>query len=122
MRPFPHVLVVDDDDAIRSLVARIVARTYPAVHVTLATDGIDALRAFDYDPADLVITNYDMPRMNGLDLIQALRMRSGAVPIVLISADATLAPLAAARGSTAFVAKPFRAGALRQVLVALLPP
>lgn len=122
MRPFPHVLIADDEDAVRSLIARIVARTYPAVHVTLANDGADALRAFDHDPADLVITNYDMPGMNGLDLIRALRMRSATLPIVLVSADHALAPLAAARGSTAFVAKPFRTVTLQQVLIGLLPP
>ncbi len=120
MRPFPHVLIVDDEDAIRSLLARIVARTYPTVHVSLANDGVDALRAFDYDPADLVLTNYDMPRMNGLALVQAIRTRSASVPIIMISADPTIA--AAASGVTAFIAKPFRPRDIQQALVALLPP
>lgn len=120
MRPFPHVLITDDEDSIRSLLARIVARTYPMVHLSLANDGLDALRAFDHDPADLVLTNYDMPRMNGLDLVQALRARNTAVPIVMVSADPAVA--AAAAGITAFIAKPFRTRDIQRVLVRLLPP
>lgn len=119
MRPFPHVLIVDDEDTIRSLLARIVARTYSTVHLSLTNDGVDALLAFDHDPADLVLTNFDMPRMNGLDLVQAIRARSATVPIIMISADPGVA--ARARGLSAFIAKPFRARDLQQELVRLLP-
>lgn len=120
MRPFPHVLIVDDEDTIRSLLARITARTYPTVHLSLANDGLDALRAFDHDPADLVLTNYDMPRMDGLALVQALRTRSATVPIVMISADPALATQVS--GVTAFIAKPFRPRDVQQVITRLLPP
>lgn len=119
MRPFPHVLIVDDDDAVRALLARIVARTYPAVHLSLAADGLDALSAFDHDPANLVLTNYDMPRMNGPALVQALRVRTTTVPIVMISADPGIATT---NGITAFIAKPFRARDMQQLLARLLPP
>ncbi|NJN16231.1 MAG: response regulator [Oscillochloris sp.] len=120
MRPFPHVLIADDEDPIRSLLARIMARTYPAVHLSLANDGLDALRAFDHDPADLVLTNYDMPRLNGAALVQALRTRSTSVPIVMITANPTIA--AQISGIDAFIVKPFRAREVQLVVTRLLPP
>ncbi|GAB4450347.1 MAG: hypothetical protein OHK0015_55590 [Chloroflexi bacterium OHK40] len=121
LSPFPHVIIADDDDSVRSLVARVVGRTYRSVQLSLVNDGADALQVFDQRGADLVITNNQMLTMHGMDLIHALRTRSATVPILMLSADRTIAGPALAAGATQFLLKPFRVPELRQTLLGLLP-
>jgi len=55
-------------------------------HVVLtATSGVDALDHFAAEPFDLVVTDYKMPRMDGLELIGRLRGQAPALPIILLS-------------------------------------
>ncbi len=118
-----HVIIADDDDAIRGLIARVVARTYATVTISAVTNGLDALRIYDQSSADLLITNQDMPGISGLGLVEALRVgRLATLPIVMVSADLKIEPRALALGVTRFVAKPFTLTQLAQVLTSLLPP
>ena len=118
-----HVIIADDDDAIRGLIARVVARTYATVTISAVTNGLDALRIYDQSSADLLITNQDMPGISGLGLVEALRVvRLATLPIVMVSADLRIEPRALALGVTRFVAKPFTLTRLAQVLTSLLPP
>jgi CheY-like chemotaxis protein len=119
----PHVIIADDDDGVRGLIARVVARTYAAVTISAVTNGLDALRIYDQRSADLLITNHDMPGMGGLGLVEALRVvRQATLPIVMVSADLRIQSRALALGVTRFVAKPFTLTQLAQVLTSLLPP
>jgi DNA-binding response OmpR family regulator len=123
MPPPYHVIIADDDDGVRGIIARVVVRTYPAVSISALRDGQDALDLYDQRGADLLITNNDMPRVNGLELLEALRIhRQATLPIIMISADASVAPRARLLGVTRFVAKPFALGELVQVLSSVLPP
>ena len=118
-----HVIIADDDDAVRGLIARVVARTYATVTISAVTSGLDALRIYDQSSVDLLITNQDMPGISGLGLVEALRVvRLAALPIVMVSADLRIEPRALALGVTRFVAKPFTLTQLAQVLTSLLPP
>ncbi len=118
-----HVIIADDDDGVRGLIARVVARTYTTVTISAVTNGLDALRIYDQSSADLLITNQDMPGISGLGLVEALRVvRLATLPIVMVSADLRIEPRALALGVTRFVAKPFTLTQLAQVLTSLLPP
>jgi CheY-like chemotaxis protein len=117
-----HVIVADDQPEMRGLLALVVGRTYPAVTISAVADGLDALQLFDQAGADLILSNHDMPRLDGIGLAQAIRARGAALPIVMVSADVGTAPAALAAGVTRFVAKPFTVAALAGVLTALLPP
>lgn len=80
-------LIVDDDDPVRSLLVRLVESFgYRVVH---AVDGIDALEMFDREAPDFLITNRDMPRLNGYDLCRRVRAFSS-VPIVMTTGSALL--------------------------------
>ncbi len=118
----PHVIIADDHDAVRALVARIVVRIYPSVRLVAVTNGAEALDAYNQRGADLVITNQDMPVLRGLDLIRALRAQQATIPILMLSSDPKVEPLARAAGATRFLLKPFTIPVLRQVLIDLLPP
>ena len=93
------VLVVDDDPGICAVIEEVLG--FGGYRVRTAYDGLDALRQLDREPADLVLSDVMMPRLDGLGLAARLRER-GAPPVVLMSAAAT------PRDPTIpFVAKPF---------------
>jgi len=122
MPPY-HVLVADDDDAIRSLLARILVHTYPTVTVWAVKDGRAALDIYDQHQLDMLISNYNMPRLDGLALLTTLRQaRRATLPILMISASITIMPQARALGVTDFLVKPFSIPQLTALLKALLPP
>jgi CheY-like chemotaxis protein len=117
-----HIVIADDERSVRGLVARVVARTFASVRISAVADGQEALRIVTQDPADLLITNHQMPAMSGLDLIRAVRARGIAIPIVMVSSDQHVGGPALAAGATEFVAKPFTVTGLAAVLTRLLPP
>jgi adenylate cyclase len=104
-----RVLVVDDSAAIRHLVADCLRRQ--GFKVETAVDGQDGLAKASATPPDLVLTDYDMPRMTGFELVLALRRNIGTrdVPIVMLTARDTQRDQAQMRaaGLTSYLIKPF---------------
>src|ERR1700739_4678345 len=68
-----QVLVVDDDELVRTQLGSLLGLAGYAVHE--ATSGRDALRLLDTTSCEIVVTDWQMPDMNGLELCRALRMR-----------------------------------------------
>src|SRR5664279_3476874 len=83
-----RILVVDDNPSTAMTLARAIAHISPNLNVISATDGKMALEQVKADTVDLVITDMMMPDMNGLELIEKLRLRPAAGPIysILITA------------------------------------
>lgn len=117
-----HVLVADDDASLGPLIVRVVRGLYPATDVTLVSNGLDALQVFDRRGAELVITNQEMPGLDGLALIAELRRRSIVLPILMATASTQIAPQALTAGASAVLLKPFTVAALRLALTQLLRP
>jgi len=80
----PTILVVDDEPAIRELVAGLLADE--GYTVRQAADGVDALQAVAAHGIDLVLSDLKMPRLDGLAVAHALSTRDPEVPVVLMSA------------------------------------
>ncbi|HWS72302.1 MAG TPA: response regulator [Thermoanaerobaculia bacterium] len=78
----PRVLVVDDDDSIRALVARIFLRRGFAVET--ASDGVEAIAALDAAHYDLLLLDLMMPRVDGIGVIEHLSKRHGERPRVVM--------------------------------------
>ena len=79
----PHVLVVDDEAPAAWALAYILGlRGY---RVTTAPDGAAALAMFDADPAELVVTDLRMPRLDGRELIRRLRRIDRALPVIVMT-------------------------------------
>jgi putative two-component system response regulator len=76
-----HVLVVDDERSIRSLVEIVVGKM--GLECTVAGDGIEALEVLNKRKVDVVITDIDMPRLNGIQLISAIREKYDSDIIVM---------------------------------------
>jgi CheY-like chemotaxis protein len=78
-----RVLVVDDDEGIRLYLGDVLREA--GCRVLTASDGIEAVEILGALPVDLVITDYSMPRMGGLELIRWCQAILPRVPTVLIS-------------------------------------
>ena len=105
-----RILVVDDSAAIRSLVAGALEEM-GNVEVTEAADGFEAVRLVLDDPFDLIITDVNMPEINGLELVRFVRTRAerSAIPIIVISTEGAGADRerALTLGADAYLVKPF---------------
>lgn len=81
--PPARILLVDDNRL--GLIARKAVLQELGYRIATASEGQEALERFGRDAFDLVITDYKMPRMNGLELIANIRKSAADVPIILIS-------------------------------------
>jgi CheY-like chemotaxis protein len=106
----PRLLLIDDDDEMRSMLRRILQRAgYETLEAADGRAGLDLLR---HNPVDLLITDIIMPDMEGIELILQLRQINPNLHIIAISGGGRLAPenyleLAKACGATNVLAKPF---------------
>lgn len=102
----PHLLVVDDDSRIRTLLVRYLGDH--GFRVTSASDAVDARRRLDSLAFDLLIVDVMMPGENGVDLTRSLRQTMD-VPILMLTArseiDSRIAGLES--GADDYLAKPF---------------
>jgi two-component system chemotaxis response regulator CheY len=106
-RGTPHVLIVEDDAATRRLYKFLLAN---GGYVVLeAEDGVTALEQLSRNHCDLVITDMNMPRMDGMELIQAIRRDYASVYVILITAFGTpdTEKQAMRIGANDYLAKPF---------------
>jgi chemosensory pili system protein ChpA (sensor histidine kinase/response regulator) len=116
------VLLVDDSVSVRKFVGQMLDRA--GFRVTLANDGADALERLGGDLAvDIVVTDLEMPRLNGYELIRDLkrRPRTRNVPIVVLTTRAGAKHLALARqlGVEHYMTKPVDEKALVQLIESL---
>lgn len=112
--PSLTILLVDDEEPARSSTAAILEDM--GHEVVQAGSGETALHLFRARPFDLIITDYLMPAMNGLELAAAARKVRSSIPILMITG---FADIAGAGANVARLSKPFRvaelAGAVREV-------
>lgn len=102
--PTARILLVDDNKL--GLIARKSVLEDLGYRITTAMEGQEAFERFAREKFDLVITDYKMPRMNGLELIAKIRERADGVPIILISGYAeALGMTEANTGATVVIAK-----------------
>ncbi|NWG19127.1 MAG: response regulator [Chloroflexi bacterium] len=103
----PTTLVADDHDLIRDLIDRVLRGA--GYEVLLATNGEELLTLTSDRRPDLVLTDLEMPLLDGYDALRQLRAdaRTTAVPLLAMSGRDDCAHLALAAGADAFLTKPF---------------
>ncbi len=116
-------MTVDDAATMRKMVAfTLRGAGYTVVE---AVDGNDALAQLRQRPVDLVITDVNMPGINGIDLVGRIRAMATlrAVPILLLTteSDPDAKNRARAAGATGWIVKPFQPPQLLAVVARVLP-
>jgi DNA-binding NtrC family response regulator len=107
-----RVLIVDDDDSIRFALRRIV--TPGGWEPLVARSGAEALELLDR--ADAVVTDLQMPGMDGLELLDAVRRRDPTLPVILVTAEEHYAARASRAGAYDYLTKPFDVDSLAMAL------
>jgi two-component system chemotaxis response regulator CheY len=109
------VLVVDDSGVMRKIIVRAL-NNCGVTDVIEAGDGVEALAKMSEGPVDLVMTDWNMPNKNGLQLLQEIRGSGNAVPVIMITTEAEAGRVkeAIAAGVSDYLAKPFENDMLKQ--------
>jgi len=112
-----RVLVADDSSTMR----KIILRSLAAVGVdttTEAADGQEAVDKFKPGDFDLVLTDWNMPNKNGLEVITEIRAQDANIPIIMVTTEAEKSRVLEAiqAGVSDYLVKPFTADMLREKL------
>jgi len=111
----PRVLLIDDDSTVREVVSCLLESF--GYHCQAAADGVTGLAYADEGGWDIVLTDLSMPGMNGWAVADAIRRRSPAMPIVLLTGMTNPEVLRhAGEKGLPVVSKPFRVETLRTAL------
>jgi DNA-binding NtrC family response regulator len=116
-----HVLVVDDDSTMRELICRTLKRMQIGT-VEEAESGERALTRLQGQRADLVICDWDMAGMSGLELFQAMAATGASMPFLMLTGRGDVESIIAAKsaGIPAYILKPVTSQELKQKVLFLL--
>jgi CheY-like chemotaxis protein len=112
-----RVLIVDDEDFMVTML-RTTLRRLGAPQPTAVSDGLKALALVQENPEDfdLIISDLNMPTMNGLEFLRQLRDGGSKIPFIMLTGNHTADAVknAASSGVSAYIAKPFSGVQLAQ--------
>jgi two-component system chemotaxis response regulator CheY len=117
------ILVVDDSKAMRSIVMRTLRQAgYGGHTMAEACNGAEALTSIKGDAPDLVLSDWNMPEMNGIELLRALRSEGNGVRFGFITSEGTedMTTTAKAAGAMFVIVKPFTVESFQAVLAPVL--
>ncbi len=111
------VLVADDSGVMR----KIIIRSLNAVGVTdvvEAADGAEGWEKLQSERVDLILTDWNMPNVNGLEFLRKIRESGSDLPVIMITTEAEKAKVIEAiqAGVTDYLCKPFESEELREKL------
>lgn len=89
-----QILIVEDEVVFRSLLDNYLSAL--GATILLASDGLDALQQLEQHTPDLIICDLEMPRLDGLGLVNAMRQRAWDIPVLVISATDNMSDIAQA--------------------------
>lgn len=107
-----NVLVVDDSLAMRSVIKKtILASGIDVEEFYEAADGVEALATLRHHRLDIILTDFNMPRMDGMQLLQEIKKddQLKTIPVVVTSVEGSRKRVEAfmARGAAGYISKPF---------------
>src|SRR5260370_20543606 len=112
-----NILIVDDESSQRTGLAGMVKAW--GMRAETATDGAEAMEKLDSFPADVIVTDLNMPRMDGYELMRTLREQGSAIPIVVVTAFGngdTAVRTVHEMGAYWFLEKPIQANVMQVLL------
>ena len=118
-----NVLVVDDSKAMRTMIIRTVkAAGFPDLAFAEASNGAEALAAVRQSPPDLVLTDWNMPEMSGIEFTEALRAEGNAVRVAFVTSEQnpSMVERAQQAGALFVIAKPFTPDVIHAALAKVI--
>ncbi len=118
-----NVLIVDDSSTMRKIISRSLRQAGLAVDdIFEAADGIEGLNALSANKVDLILSDINMPNMDGLEFIKAVRANGNKVPIVMITTEGgeDILKEAISSGASDSIKKPFTPEQLNEKLGGML--
>ena len=126
--PKLRFLVVDDFSTMRRIIRNLL-KELGYTNVDEAEDGAMGLSKLQSEKYDFVVSDWNMPNMNGLDMLKAIRADEGLrhLPVLMVTAEAKKENIVAAAeaGASGYVVKPFTAATLDEKLTKIfekMPP
>ncbi len=120
----PRILIVEDSPTMRSLLSTTLEELGEGVKITEAVSGFEALRSLPRERYDLVITDINMPDINGLELVSFVKSSDAyrSIPLILVSTENSERDRekGLGLGADAYVVKPFDPESLREIARGLL--
>lgn len=115
------ILIVDDYKTMLRVVRNMLAQL-GFKNVDEATDGQQALEMTKHKKYDLILSDWNMETMSGLDFLKAVRATDEKVPFIMVTAESKVENVLVARkaGVSNYIVKPFSAEALKAKLIAVL--
>jgi two-component system chemotaxis response regulator CheY len=118
------VMIVDDSAAIRKILKRVLDQAgIPLGAVIEAGDGIEALEKLKQQPIHLILSDINMPNMDGIQLLTELKSKpeSKHIPVIMITTEGGEAKVmeAVQLGASGYVRKPFTSQQIKEKLVGL---
>jgi two-component system, chemotaxis family, chemotaxis protein CheY len=118
------ILVVDDDDNMRNLICTMIRRMNANILVIEAHSGEEALERISaaLEPFNIVICDWEMPRMTGIELFKQVHSRDPKLPFLMLTGRTDLESVVAAKkaGITGYLVKPVSPQQLRAKVAVLL--
>jgi two-component system, chemotaxis family, chemotaxis protein CheY len=117
------ILIVDDSKAMRLILRRTLRQAgFTDLNVVEAGNGKEALDLILQSQPDFVLSDWNMPEMSGIELLQELRRRENRVRFGFVTTEGTtpMRSLAAAEGALFLIAKPFGPEEFEQALAPIL--
>ena len=118
------ILIVDDSRAMRMIVARTLRQAGLNGHDVLeAENGRQAMEMVKAEEPDLVLSDWNMPEMSGLEFLRTLRASGSAIPFCFITSEGSedMRTQAEAAGAFGVISKPFSAEAVADALATVVP-
>jgi two-component system chemotaxis response regulator CheY len=118
------ILIVDDSAAIRKILKRVLQQTdIPFGELYEAADGCEALEQLKKKPVQLIISDINMPNMDGLQLLGRLKSNPewNGIPVLMVTTEGSQQKVLQAieLGAVGYVKKPFSAEQIKETLAAI---
>jgi len=119
-----RILIVEDSPTMRALLNSALEGLEVPVKITEASSGFEALRCLPREPFDLIVTDINMPDINGLELVSFAKSNDAyrSIPLVIVSTEGSDRDREKGLelGADAYLVKPFEPEHLREIVVDLL--
>jgi len=107
-----RILIVDDEEMVRTLMFEVFK--FFGYETETAENGIEALKQIAGKTYDLIITDYKMPKMDGLELTRIIKMTNPSIPVLVVTSNGPERELLKS-GALAYIKKPFKISELQRI-------